>query len=125
MNTPLYGIVLKVRNLELMRFFYRDVLELGAPQSDSNFWVEFNLGDGVPLILEKALEDEAVPESAGRVSWIFKVDEIDAVIERLKLFGYDPKHDSTERIGLRLYEFHDPEGNPFLVSANASKDKAP
>lgn len=121
MDNPLYGIALKVRNIELTRSFYRDVMELGSPMVDSNFWVEFRLGDGVPLILEKALEDEALPESCGRISWIFKTSNVEPVVERLKLFGYEPKCEAIERIGLKLYEFRDPEGNPFLVCANAGK----
>ena len=121
MDNPLYGIALKVRNLELTRSFYRDVLELGAPVIDSNFWVEFKLGEGVPLILEKALEDEVIPDSSGRISWIFKTDEIEPVVARLKLFGYDPKCEAIERIGLKVYEFRDPEGNPFLVCANSGR----
>jgi hypothetical protein len=121
MDNPLYGIALKVRNLELTRSFYRDVLELGAPVIDSNFWVEFRLGDGVPFILDKVLEDEHVPESGGRISWIFKTNEIEPVVARLRLFGYEPKCEPIERIGLKVYEFRDPEGNPFLVCANAGK----
>lgn len=121
MDNPLYGIALKVRNLELARSFYRDVLELGSPTVDSNFWVEFKLGDGVPLILEKALDDEALPESCGRISWIFKTASVAPVVERLKLFGYEPKREPIERIGLSVYEFRDPEGNPFIVCSNADK----
>lgn len=121
MDNPLYGIALKVRNIELSRSFYRDVLELGSPVVDSNFWVEFKLGDGIPLILEKALEDEALPESCGRISWIFKAEAVEPVVERLKLYGYEPRHEPVERVGLKVYEFRDPEGNPFLVCANADK----
>ena len=121
MENLLYGIVVKVRNLDLARSFYRDVLDLGSPLMDSNFWVEFRLADGIPLILEKALEDEALPESCGRISWIFKTASIEPVVERLKLFGYEPKREIFERIGLKVYEFRDPEGNPFLVCANADK----
>ena len=48
----LYGIVVKVENLDLCRVFYRDILELGPPISDSNFWVEFRLQKDVSLVLE-------------------------------------------------------------------------
>jgi len=123
MQTPLYGIALKVRNLELTRSFYRDVLELGSPVIDSNFWVEFRLAGGIPFILEKILEDENLPDSNGRISWIFRTDDIEVVVERLRLFGYEPKCEPLERIGLKVFEFRDPEGNPFLVCANSGLPK--
>ncbi|MBR4884181.1 MAG: hypothetical protein IKZ33_02570, partial [Lentisphaeria bacterium] len=41
---PLFcGIIIKVRNLERCRNFYRDVLRLGNPVTDSNFRCEFSL----------------------------------------------------------------------------------
>ena len=44
MDTKIFGVVVRVRNLELCRAFYRDVLDLWTPLLDSNFWVEFRLG---------------------------------------------------------------------------------
>ncbi len=121
MENFLYGIAVKVRNLDLCRAFYRDVLDLGSPQLDSNFWVEFKLGEGASLTLERILEDEELPDPVGRISWLFKTEELESVLARLRKFGYEPKHEAQDRIGVKVYEFRDPEGNPFLVCANAAR----
>jgi len=121
MENLIYGIAVKVRNLDLARAFYRDALDLGSPLMDSNFWVEFRLGDSASLVLEKVLDDEMLPDPVGRISWIFKTDEVEAIVARLRKFGYEPKFEEQERIGVKVYEFRDPEGNPFLVCSNASK----
>jgi hypothetical protein len=62
----------------------QDVLELGAPQSTATSG-RVQSRDGVPLILEKAARTR--PSDPPTRLLIFKVDEIDAVIERLKLFA--------------------------------------
>ena len=46
MKNSLFGVIIKVNDLDLCRKFYRDVLNLGDPVLDSSFWVEFQTDDG-------------------------------------------------------------------------------
>ena len=38
-----YGCLVRVSDINRVRSFYRDTLELGDPIIDSNFWLEFHL----------------------------------------------------------------------------------
>ena len=110
-----HGVIVKVENLELCRSFYRDVLDLGAPVIDSNFWVEFALNKNVSLILEKIETGEHLSIRKGRVSWIYYVDNIEKKIKHLKKHGVKPRAEIEERIGYQVVCFNDPEGNPFYL----------
>ncbi len=123
MDNALFGVVIKVRNLEQCRAFYRDVLDLGAPVMDSNFWVEFKICDQTSLYLEKAEWEDEIPQSQGRISWVYKVDDIDDFISRMKAYGFDAVVTNEDKVGFALYRFKDPEGNPFFVSSRQSDDQ--
>ena len=61
----MHGVVVKVENMKASRSFYRDVLNLGPPIMDSNFWVEFKLGSSASLILEQVDPAEKLAFSRG------------------------------------------------------------
>ncbi len=116
MKQHLQGIVVKVSNLEISRAFYRDILQLGTPVMDSNFWVEFNLPCGTSLYLEKLDEMAASAAVKSRISWVYKVENPDALIERLSEYGYDSTTTREIRVGYKLVKFYDPEGNSFYIA---------
>jgi len=111
-----YASVLKVADIRRVRFFFREIVGLGEPIVDSNFWVEFDLGQGVILVLEQ--HDAAATRAAagpGNVAWCFEVDDLDSFANHLAEFGvpiytYDP-----HAIAGAAATFLDPEGNPFMV----------
>jgi predicted enzyme related to lactoylglutathione lyase len=109
----LSGVIIRVENLELCRAFYRDVLELGPPISDSNFWVEFRLPRDLSLVLERVGKGEKLPVGRGRISWLYQVPDLPQMMARLKESGCEPLAEEQERIGFRVAMFTDPEGNPF------------
>jgi len=113
--SSLHAVVIKVQNLNICRAFYRELLELGAPVMDSNFWVEFRMGPNASLILEQIIKGEIVPEGRGRISWLCMVDNYDKMISKLKDNGYDPVGEEIELIGMKTLQFCDPEGNPFII----------
>jgi len=115
-QNSLYGVIVKVENLNACRSFYRDILNLGAPVMDSNFWVEFKISESASLILEQALTGEKLPAGRSRISWLCTVDNMKENLERLKKNGYEPLED--ERIGIKVFKFCDPEGNPFSICEN-------
>ena len=115
MENNLYGIVIKVENIDICRSFYRDILDLGPPVLDSNFWVEFRLHNNVSLVLEKVEDGEKVAVGRGRISWLYKVGDVDAIIRRLKEYGFETIAEKGERLGFKVQVFCDPEGNPFYL----------
>ncbi|HBC89397.1 MAG TPA: hypothetical protein DCZ94_20850 [Lentisphaeria bacterium] len=120
-QNSLYGVIIKVENIDVCRSFYRDVLELGAPVIDSNFWIEFKLQDNVSLVLEQAAEGEKLPPGRDRISWLYRIEAIDDMLAKLKEHGHQP-HAEDERLGYKVYQFLDPEGNPFYLYS-AKEDK--
>ena len=111
----LHAVVIKVQNLNICRAFYRELLELGAPVMDSNFWVEFKMGKSASLILEQIVTGEMVPEGRGRISWLCMVEDFEKMTDKLKDNGYDPINEEVDLLGMKTLQFCDPEGNPFII----------
>ena len=117
MEKTAFSIVLQVKNLPVCKAFYRDVLELGDPVLDSNFRVEFKVGDSFSLILEKNPWDAPLSPVAGRISWLFNGCSAEKIWKKMHACGYPvPSRSCTDKADRAFYRFTDPEGNSFYVS---------
>ena len=121
MENSLFVVVIQVSYLDRCRAFYRDVLGLGAPVMDSSFWVEFRLDSQSSLFLEKS-EVLDTSRNGGRISWIYKTDDPDSLMDILASYGYVPKKIPTDQVGFTVYRLHDPEGNPFFIAPKEEPD---
>jgi predicted enzyme related to lactoylglutathione lyase len=122
-QNTLSAVIIKVQNLNICRSFYRELLDLGAPVMDSNFWVEFKLGECASLILEQIITGEPTPEGRGRIAWLCAVKDYEQTVERLKANGYDPLGEEEEHLGMKILNFLDPEGNPFTICDESKRHK--
>ena len=113
MENSLFAVIIKVKNLDICRSFYRDILDLGEPVLDSNFWVEFKQPCGFTLVLEK-VERKNTSDSDNMV-WGCQIENIDAIVSRLDEYGYHIGLEKAHRIGVDFYICHDPEGNVFYL----------
>ncbi len=111
------GVVIKVENLNVCRGFYRDILRLGPPVMDSNFWVEFKINDQASLMLEEVAQGEKLPLGRGRIAWLCEVADFNDTVAILKEKGSEPIAEENECGGRRVLQFCDPEGNPFYIIA--------
>lgn len=111
----IYGVLIKVQSLNATRSFYRDILDLGPPVMDSNFWVEFKIGEHASLILEQAMPNEKVPEGVGRIAWVCNAKDYTNTVVRLEENGFKPLSEENERLGKKVVKYLDPEGNPFML----------
>ncbi len=109
-----YGAIIRVRDLHRARVFYSDVLGLGTPAVDSNFWIEYEPAPGRPVL---ALEQSgsAVGSEPGRVSWCLEVDDLSAREERLRQHGVRMHGVRDLPTGRRVLFFLDPEQNPLAL----------
>ena len=114
-----YGVVVPVRDLAGMRSFYRDVVQLGAPIMDSNFWVEFKLPGGGILALERR-ESAKVPEQGQGIAWLMVVPKLATLVEHLEKNEVKPLRPEQEIPGVNCRSFVDPEGNPFTLYESGS-----
>jgi catechol-2,3-dioxygenase len=105
-----YGCLVKARDLAKVKAFYQEVLELGAPLVDSNFWVEFRLpGNGV-LVLEQS---SAIRPGDNKqdVSCLIGVSELAPRLKALEARNVRPQRPSQSLPGRQTATIVDPEGN--------------
>jgi catechol-2,3-dioxygenase len=109
-----YGCLLRVSDLNKVRTFYRDVLELGDPIVDSNFWLEFGLpGNGI-LAIEQC-NTVCPDENRQDVSCLIEVDHFELRMKTLEARSVKPIRPSRELPGLETATVSDPEGNMITL----------
>ena len=115
-----HGCHLKVNNINSLKVFYRDIVGLGNPLVDSNFWVEFPLPQNGLLILEQV--NNVIPEDNKQdVSCVLISDDFEAVLQRMKDNQISPIRPSIEIPGRDCVSISDPEFNVItLLSASKS-----
>lgn len=109
-----YGIIINVSDIEKMRTFYRDTLQLGAPVVDSNHWVEFQLGNGLVLGLKHHSRSEETRSS--NILWVLYTDQFEEVRTSLSSAGHNALKVTPPPIGLKAEIYTDPEGNRFSLA---------
>lgn len=119
--TAQYGALLQVRDLPRVKSFYRDVIRLGAPVVDSNFWVEFQLpGNGV---LALSQSNAARPQAdKNDVSWMLRVEDLAEMVSMLNNINIQPIRPAMTVPGKECATFSDPEGNLFTLYATIQSD---
>ena len=110
MKNSLCEIVIRVRDLNGCRIFYRDVLRLGDPVSDSGFSSSFKLNDTTILTLEKC-DAPFLEHSSGATSWRFSVDDLEEFAGHLTECSCELREDPCGG----AWRGCDPEGNVFWV----------
>ncbi len=115
MESPRFGIIIRVNDLEACRSFYRDLLGIGEPVSDSRFAVEFQPSEWFSLRLEKSAASYLEHASAA-TAWVLECDDPAALRERLADCGYELAAEPEERNSGEYFRGSDPEGNVFWVT---------
>jgi len=121
----LYAVVVRARDLPRMRRFYSQVVGLGEPVVDSNFWVEFQSGEGANVLAlvrapvvpgaQEASQEAADRPGECRVAACLVVENLQRF--RSRLDEADVRQLGTVRLpsGARGVYFSDPEGNMVLA----------
>ncbi len=115
MQKSLNGIIIKVRDVGLCSNFYKNMLELGNPIIDSNFWVEFKCPNGMPLVLELAKEEDILHQNSN-ICWFHTIDNVQNFIKKLLNYGIYAEEVIEYKLNEKIYKFKDPEGNVFAVT---------
>jgi predicted enzyme related to lactoylglutathione lyase len=123
MKNSLFGVIIKVNNIDLCRNFYRNVLNLGNPVVDSSFVVEFQISNEFFLMLEKT-DARFLEHESSATSWSYRVDNIEELLYRSRLHGYKLNMEKRSHEGEILYRCQDPEKNIFYIFNNAPEDSA-
>ena len=121
MKNSLFGVIIKVNNIDLCRNFYRNVLDLGDPVINSGFCVEFQINNEFFLTLEKT-DARFLEHQSSATSWCCRVDNIDEVHHRSRLHGYKINMEKRSHEGEVLYRCQDPEKNIFYIFTGETED---
>ena len=113
MESQKYSLVLRVRDLQKCRAFYRDTLGLGTPVLDSPFWVEFQMCDGGKICLETIDPKTVLARQDSSPVWMMEADE--ELVEYLAAYRL-PKQKTPTILGYEVTAFRDPEGNVFYLT---------
>lgn len=110
----MFGIVIKVNDLDTCRIFYRDILDLGEPLFDSSFAVQFALAENLNLTLEKN-QGTFLEHASAATAWSFDCDDMDALSAKLQDSGFPGLFDAITFGSARYCKGRDPENNVFYV----------
>ena len=111
---PSSGVMIRVKDLDTARRFYRDFLMLGNPVVDSAFWVEFNAPDGTRIILEKT-EAEYLVHDVSATTLVLATPHLEEVRKELEMHNYPIDRQEKAHPGEVFYRGLDPENNVFYL----------
>lgn len=114
MSNLMYGVLLKVNDIDQCRMFYRDIIGFGTPFFDSSFMVQFALAENLVLTLEQN-SGKFLEHASSATGWFFETEDIDALSARLQDSGF-PALSEIISFGTSEYRIgRDPENNIFYV----------
>ncbi len=108
------GVLIRVKDINLQRIFYRELLKLGDPVADSGFWVEFATPDGSRIILEKS-EAPYLEHDTSATTLVISTPYLDLIREELTNHSYPITSEEKMHPGEAFYRGQDPEGNVFYL----------
>ena len=108
-----HEIIIQTENIDVSRYFYREILQIGEVVLDSNHCVVFKLDDSSLLVLESC-QVKYLEHASGAVHLAFECNDVPELAQRLKKEAV-PLSDSFERMGKICYRGSDPDGNAFIV----------
>ena len=119
MNGQKYSLVLRVRDIQKCRSFYRDTLGLGAPILDSPFWVEFQICDDGKLCLEAIDPKTVLARQESSPVWMLEAEE--DVAEQLTAYRLTTQKNPSI-LGYSVTAYRDPEGNVFYLTVKDNEE---
>ena len=110
-------IFLYVVDLEGVRQFYEDTLQLGPPVLETPEWIEYRLEEGSNFALKKTEPEclDGYDPALNNVRFSFVVDDLRALYEELTAKGVRFVRAPEVGYGFILAELEDPEGNPLRL----------
>ena len=114
---------LLVADLPKILAFYRDVIGLSVTFDDGKNYAELQAGEtALGLFLREAMRESlrgpAATAQSDRTIFVFAVNDVDAIAQRLRARGAPRVANSRDmpEWGIRMAQFRDPEGNLFEVN---------
>ena len=113
--------VYTVGDMSRARRFYEKALGLTLTNNFKDRWIEYHLGNGCFAITTEG--DGAAPSAnSGQIA--FEVDDVDAVVNRLRAHGATVKVEPASGTVCRMAEVIDSEGNVLTIHAKHDEHSA-
>ena len=112
----LFGIVIRTSDIQRSRFFFSNILMLGEPELDSNFWLSYALPGGGDLFVEASPAPPVMLEGYRRMPWVYRPDDPEKVLASLRKAGYNTEAKVLEQGEMTLHRVTDPDDNIFFVA---------
>jgi hypothetical protein len=121
MDNNTSNVIIKVEDIDICRSFYSNAMKFGAPLINSNFEVEFRMGNDSYLTL---IEDRKNANYLYGNPPLLTVNKtVEEVCKSLEQQGYDCEFIS--HADYPIYETHDPEGRPLMFTGQSDKSAIP
>ena len=105
-------ITYPVKDIDVSRRFYEDVLGLRRARSYHDDWFEYDLGD-TTFAITSADAERPIPVQRGFIA--FEVDDLDAEVTRLHGLGVPFKRAIRESAVCRYAIVLDPDGSEAMI----------
>ncbi|MBI5629382.1 MAG: VOC family protein [Elusimicrobia bacterium] len=107
-------MVYPVKDMARARKFYEEALGLKLTKNFKDGWIEYHLDNGCFAITTMG-EDATPSANSGQIA--FEVDDVDAVVNKLRDHGAAIKVEPSSGSVCRMAEVLDPEGNALCIHA--------
>ncbi len=103
-----------VKDISRARRFYENSLGLKPTKNYKDQWIEYHLGNGCFAIATMG-KGKGPRSSSSQIA--FEVDDVDAVVKRLRANGAVVKMEPNSGSVCRMADLLDTEGNPLTIHA--------
>lgn len=111
--------VYPVKDMARAKRFYEEDLGLKLTKSFKDGWIEYHLNNGCFAITTMG---ENLAPNANSAQIAFEVDDVDAVVNKLRAKGIIVKIEPSSGTVCRMAEVLDPEGNALTIHAKKNSD---
>ncbi len=123
MENSASSVIIKVKDINICRSFYRNVLNMGNPIVNSNFRVEFMMANHKTLVLLQEQEHDHESTIIDQVDPPFiELDEnVDKICARLD--EIESHYEFINNETKNSYRMRDPEGRIIIFTGNITSSK--
>ena len=121
MENSASSVIIKVKDINICRSFYRNVLNMGNPIVNSNFRVEFIMAKHNTLALLYEHDHEPIITDQETPPLIELNENIDEICSRLDEIEYHYEFIDNEM--KNSYRMRDPEGRMIIFTGNITSPK--
>jgi len=113
------SVIIKVKDIDICRSFYRNILNMGDPVVNSNFRVEFIMGNNATLLLlQESLHDIKPSKNTPCIEIKESISQLCARLDELEC-DYEFVSHADKDADKDVYKMQDPENRLILLTGHS------